>query len=142
MFLNKNEEFSDSQAVTATGATAATNILDTGAAHDIGIGEPVYLVIQVDAAVLSTAGASVQFDLVTGATTSPATVIYSSGAIAKASLTAGAQPVIVRLPAGCLRYLGVNYTVTTTSLSGGSFSAFLTKDAQLDKTYASGFAVA
>lgn len=69
-------------------------------------------------------------------------MIFSSGAIAKASLPIGAQPVIIRLPAGCQRYLGINYTVTTTSLSGGAFSAFLTKDAQLDKTYASGFAVA
>lgn len=73
MLLDKQEEFSDSQAVTATGATAATNILDTGAAHDIGIGEPIYLVVQVDTAVVSTAAASVQFDLVTGPTTSPAT---------------------------------------------------------------------
>ena len=52
------------------------------------------------------------------------------------------QTANVRLPGGDYkRYLGVRYTVATGPLTAGKFSAFITKDAQANRAYKSGWTV-
>ena len=140
MIIDKQLEFSDSQAV--TGSSASTNIIDLGSARDIGVGEDLYLVIQADTAVTAAGAATVTFSLETDALSdfSSPSARFVSEAVGKAALTAGAKPVTVQIPHGVERYLRVYYTVASGPLTGGAFSAFLTKDVQAWTAVASGFA--
>lgn len=143
MYLDKQAEFSDSQAVTAT--AISTNVMDLNTAFnyntgvDIGTGEDVYLVVQVDAAATAAGAATVQVTLessvAAGLTSS--TVHFTSANYALTDLTAGKTLFSVKLPSGTyLRYLGVRYTVGTGPLTAGSFSAFLVKDVEAWRPYA------
>ena len=139
MIIDKELEFSDSQAVTAS--AASTNVVDLGVARDIGVGETTYLVIQADAAVTAAGAATVQFALQTDTVENFAspTVLVETAAIGKATLVAGYKPLVVAIPHGVERYLRVNYTVATGPLTAGAFSAFITKDPQAWSAKASGF---
>jgi DNA polymerase III sliding clamp (beta) subunit (PCNA family) len=107
---------------------------------DIGSGQDVFLVVQVDAAVTASGAATVTFSLESDSTenlATSATVHFTSPAIGKAALTAGSTQLPIKLPAGNYeRYLGVRFTVATGPLTAGSFSAFLTTDAQSWRAYA------
>lgn len=148
MILDSTNEFSDSQAVTAT--AISSNVIDLNPATknatiDIGAGEPVWLVIQCDEAVTAEGAATVAITLESAdnaALSSSAVVHITTGAIGKASLTPGKEVGRFRLPTGDYkRYLGVRYTVATGPLTAGKFSAFIVKDAQDRKTYASAWEV-
>jgi len=135
MFLDYENEFSDSQAVTAT--AISTNVLDLGSTptlRDIGQGIPLFLVIQVDTAATAAGAATVTFSLESDSTAdlaTSATVHWTSSAIGKATLVAGYMVIAMALPMGDYeRYLGVRYTVATGPLTAGAFSAFLTNDVQ------------
>lgn len=147
MILDKTNEFSDSQAVTAT--AISTNVIDlnpdgANPIIDIGSGEPVELIIQVDATATAAGAATVTASLESsdapGLTS--ATVHVTTGPLALSALTGGAEIARFRLPAGDYkRYLGVRYTVGTGPLTAGAFSAFIVKDGQSRRTYKSGWTV-
>ena len=133
MYVDKNLEFSDAQAVTAT--AISTNVVDLGGTtQDVGNGEPVYLVILCTEAATAAGDATVTFSLESDSTADLATsasVHLSTGAVGKAALTAGKVVAAVALPmADYERYLGVRYTVATGPLTAGKFDAFLTTDVQ------------
>ncbi|HCR0385266.1 TPA: hypothetical protein OMS42_002013 [Enterobacter kobei] len=143
MYLDKQAEFSDNQAVTAT--AISTNVMDLNTAFnyntgvDIGTGEDVYLVLQVDSAATAAGAATVQITLESSAAAglTSSTVHFTSANYALSDLTAGKTLLAVKLPSGTyLRYLGVRYTVGTGPLTAGSFSAFLVKDIQAWRAYA------
>ncbi|WP_321878474.1 Bbp16 family capsid cement protein [Paraburkholderia bannensis] len=150
MILDKTNEFSDSQAVTAT--AVSTNTIDTNPAFvnsttDIGAGEDVTLVLQVDTSATASGAATVtvtlESDTATDLSSGSSTVHVTLGPFALAQMTAKATLAKVRLPSGTYkRYLGVRYTVATGPLTAGAFSAFLVKDAQANAIYKSGFTVA
>lgn len=136
MILDERNEFGD--AATLVGDAATTYILgdviDLGTtARDIGAGEPLYLVVNIDMLVAAAAGAAnVTFKLVSDSTadlaTSP-TVHLNSGALAKGTLVAGYMVFAVALPFGTYeRYLGVTYTPDTNPITAGKANAFLTHD--------------
>ncbi|MFC0666788.1 Bbp16 family capsid cement protein [Azotobacter chroococcum] len=149
MYVDKQAEFSDSQAVTAT--AISTNVVDlyplgnavnTNTVRDIGVGEDVYLVVQVDttatAAGAATVTVTLESDSAAGMATAPV-VHFSSKAFALAEMAAGATLVAIKLPsADYKRYIGVRFTVATGPLTAGAFSAFLAKDVQAFKAYVNG----
>lgn len=143
MYLDAQNLFSDSQEVTAT--AISENVIDLGPVDDNTLqdlhGEPIYLVIQVTEAAAAAGAATVTFTLESDSTAdlaTSATTHFSSGAIGKADLTLGAQPVVVALPKGDYeRYLGVRFTVATGPLTAGEFDAFLVKDIDNWRAYAS-----
>lgn len=152
MYVDKQEEFSDSQAV--TDSAISTNVLDLtqGTANltliDIGTGENMYLVIQVDTAATAAGAATVSFSLESDSTTdlatSPTVHWQSPAPVAIATLVAGYEVAKIKLPPQppmYERYLGVRYTVATGPLTAGAFSAFLTKDIQNNRAYPVGFSV-
>jgi hypothetical protein len=151
MLLNSQEVFSDAQAVTST--AISTNVIDLNpvggpnALQDIGQGEDVYLIVRtVTAATDSGSDATLTVSLESDSTANlatSATVHFSTGALAFAAFSpAGTQLVAIKLPAGDYeRYLGVRYTVASGPLTAGAFDAFLVKDADFRKYYASGFSV-
>ena len=99
--------------------------------RDIGNGEPLYLVIQVDTAVVGTTS-TVQWQLASDSTANLATsktVHLDTGAIAEATLVAGYTK-IYALPVEATyeRYLGLWQTVAVNNLSAGKINAFLTRE--------------
>lgn len=159
MYVDTQNEFSDSQLVTATaissnvidlftmGLGAGTSDVTPNTRLDIGQGEDIYLV--VNTAVLVTdsgSDATLTISLESaddvGLTTN-AQVHFSSGALAFAAFApAGTNLVALKLPSALYRrYLGVRYTVAAGPLTAGAFDAFLTKDLQQNRIYKSGFTV-
>lgn len=139
MILDKELEFSNVQAVTAT--AISTNVIDLQAGalyaptlQDIGTGEDIYLVIIVGTTATAAGAATVTFTLESDSTAdlaTSATVHWTSGAIGKATLVAGYKVAQLKLPtARYERYLGLRYTVATGPLTAGTFSAWLTRNIQ------------
>ena len=141
MMYDKLNTFGTDQAVTTT--AASTDIVDLGAARDMGNGEPLELVILVTQNVTAAGAATVTFALETDDTAgfSSPVVLASSGAIGKAALSAGTEVLRVKVPLDAERYLRTNYTVATGPLTAGTFTAFLAHDRQASRAYASGFTV-
>lgn len=145
MILDTYNQFADAEelSTSATGRALVGDVIDLGAtSRDIGNGQPLYLVIQVDTAVTSDGSATVSFELASDAqaaiaTNGTATVHYATAAIAKASLTAGTLVAAVALPMGTYeRYLGVLQNVGTAALTAGKVNAFLTTDVAKWAAYA------
>lgn len=135
MILDEFNEFADAAAIAlnATNAIAPnTDVIDLGATptlRNLGNGEPVYLVIQVDT-VFGGAG-NVTFDLVSDSTADLATsktTHLSTGAIAYTTYVAGYTKVYA-LPSEATyeRYLGL-WETTSGNLTSGKINAFLTHD--------------
>ena len=130
----------------AIGATSAEKVLThidlrpvgitDNATVDLGAGQPLYFVLQCQTTCGdANANPTVTFELVTDTnsnlTTAPK-VLVSTGAVAEATLVAGARFTFA-LPSNAngdyARFLGVKATVSTgDGLDSGIFEAFLTKD--------------
>lgn len=125
MLLDTLNEFSDAQAVTVT--ADGTNVIDLGADWNSAIGRELYLHIKCVETATAAGAATVTFALETddNAAMSSATTLFTTAAVGKAELVAGAEVARVRVPAGAERYLNLNYAVATGPLTAGKFDAFL-----------------
>lgn len=136
MIMDGQLEFSNSQAVTAS--AASTNFINTEIVAGLigpGMGE-LEVVVQVDTAVTASGGATVTFSLQTddNSSFSSASTLLTTAAIGKATLVAGYEVAIWRVPvANVEQYLRVYYTVATGPLTGGAFSAYIVREAQTAK---------
>jgi hypothetical protein len=150
MIVDAQNNFSSAQVVTAS--AVSTNTIDLSQARDVGTGATLYVVITVDSNVTAAGAGTVTFQVISSAAAnlgSP-TILGQTDAIGKAELPAGRRPIVIEVPSTVLaaqpigqRYLGLQYTVGTGPLTGGSFTANLVKDAQdIAKYYPSGFTVA
>lgn len=149
MYVDKQLEFSDSQAVTAT--AISTNVADLNPAFklntsvDIGTGEDVYLVVQCDTTATAAGAATVVVTLESSAAAglTSSNIHWTSAAWALSDLTGGKTLAMIKLPTGIntpyLRYIGVRYTVGTGPLTAGAFSAFITKDVEAWRAYAKNY---
>jgi hypothetical protein len=146
MILSELDEFADATALSTsgTGRQLVGDVIDLSVARDIGMGAPLYFVLQVVTAFTSGGAATVQFELASDAqaaiaTDGTATEHFTSSAFALASLTANAILAIVPIPLeGPVyeRYLGVVANVGTAALTAGSVNAFLTANPPKWKAYA------
>lgn len=136
MKIDVLNEFCDATALPTTGATDSVligNVMDLGqTANFPGNTDDLFLVIQVDTTVTSDGSATVAFNLASDSTANLATSRtnhITTPAIAKASLTAGTNVLVQKLPRGTYeRYLGIWCTVATAALTAGKVNAFLTCD--------------
>lgn len=135
MILDELLEFADAAAIalnTTNAIAPNTDVIDLGAnptLRNLGAGEPIYLVIQVDT-VFGGAG-NVTFDLVSDSTANLATsktTHLTTGAIAYTAYTAG-KTFVYALPQEHTyeRYLGL-WETASGNLTSGKINAFLTKD--------------
>lgn len=151
MIMDAQLQFSSAQAVTA--AAGSTNVIDlapltggtgTNLGRDIGTGQVLYIVVSVNTT-LTDAGANtgttvtIETDDNSGfasPTTAQTIGTFAQAAVAGSRFVAKLQPIQIDE-----RYVRLKYTPLTANLTGGKFDAFITEDAQLFKTYASGFSV-
>ena len=130
MIIDKDNLFSDGQAVTAT--AVSTNAIDLGEAGD-AIGQELTIHVVVsgkdDFATLTSLTVQVQTSE-TGVTTptDSYTDVLLSAAIPVASLKAGKEVFTVRVPQGLKRYVRLKYTVTGSNATKGKITAFASKD--------------
>lgn len=147
MILDERNEFCDATAINtgAAGSYLIGDVIDLGAVkRDIGNGEQLYLVIQVDTTATSGGAATGQFSLVSDAqaaiaTDGSASVHFQTAAIPVATLAAGYNVASVALPMegkAYERYLGILQTTGTAAFTAGRVNAFLTHDVSKIKAYA------
>lgn len=128
----------------------STNIIDLGAARELGIGEDyaVNLDIRVDTAFTAAGAATltIAFQGAPDSSGSPGTwtTYAQSAAMAVADLTAGVKLFPIKLPHRALgaaipRYYKLVYTVATGPFTAGKLSAQLVIDRSDTPAYASGF---
>ncbi len=135
MIKDAENEFSADQAITAT--ARSTNHIDLGASgtppggaqaltRDIGQGKPIPILCEVVEAFTAAGAATLTVDAETDDNTgfSSAKNVWSSGAIAKATLVVGYQFLIYYVPRSTdERYFGLNYTVATGPFTAGKINA-------------------
>lgn len=137
MMLDSQLTLSRAQSIAATaGDVVSTDIYDTGAAADVGIGEDMFLVIQTVAAVTSGGSATVQFVLQTddNSSFSSPREFPLTGALALAALTANTFQYRGRLPIGLERFFRVVYRIGTATTTGGTVNAYLVHGIQAAPT--------
>ena len=146
MILDERNEFADANTAGIQGATGTEllgDVIDLGAAgQNVGNGQPLYLVVSVDTEIDSAAdGASVEFVVASDAAAAiavdgSASEHASTGVIAEANCTAGAQFVVaVGIGVEFERYMGVLVKRTGEAVTAGAVSAFLTMDPTGWKAY-------
>lgn len=142
MILDERTEFADATALNtgAAGDYVIGDTIDLGlAGRDIGNGEDLEFVVQVDTTATSGGSATLAVSLATddNAALSSPTKIVTSPAVAVASLTAGTTVFRVKVPAGTYeRYIGIVQTTGTAAFTAGKINAFLTPVASNWKAYA------
>ena len=129
MITDKLLMFSEAQAVTNT--AASTDVIDLGPIdgnrRDIGVGYPLEFWVLVNEAATASGEATVNIQLQTSENNSSWSTIYDSGALAKATLTAGKRVVSAKVP--------VNYSVATGPLTAGKFTAGISLDVDANTPY-------
>jgi hypothetical protein len=123
MILDADLVFSNKQAITAT--AESTNALDLGAAGD-AIGQELTIHVVVDTAFATLTSLTVSLETSTDGSTW--TTVLSGPAVARASLTKGANIFCVRVPQGLSRYVRMKYTVGGSNATAGKVTAFASKD--------------
>ena len=142
MYLDAHNLFDDAAAHLTT--EASTNLIDLGAIRNIGVGEDIYFVIQVDVAFTDASSNStmaITLETDDNASFSSATTAQTVGTFA--ALSAIGTRFAVKLQPDVIneRYLRVKYTVANGDLTTGSFTAFLTNGLQAYTSYADGITI-
>lgn len=124
MIQDKEQTFSDEQAITAT--ANSTNVVDLGAA-DLDAGEPLHINAQVIEAFTAAGSATLTVSLETDDNSgfSSAKTLVTTAAIGKADLVEGYQIPISFLPANVERYVRLVYTVATGPMTAGKVTSFI-----------------
>lgn len=139
MILDERSEFADATALSTagTGRALVGDVIDLVKARNVGLGKPLYVVIQVTTAPTSGGAATLDFELASDAqaaiaTDGSATVHGSTGGLAAiAGFTVGKAFVIPLPPEGAKpyeRFLGILQNVGTAALTAGAINAFVTAD--------------
>lgn len=139
MFIDTQEEFSVAQAIASVvGDVVSTNVYDTGAAADVGIGEEIYVYAKTVAA-MAGAGSSVQVVVQTSDVVDSGYTDAGAGQVVPLA-SAGANKAIARfrLPIGLKRYIRLAYRISGATVTGGTVSAFLALDVPANVSNASG----
>lgn len=133
------------QTPATTGSTVSTNSIDLGVARDIGEGLEFDMRVLIGTAFAG--GTSTEFQVITAddaALTTNVTTRGSTGAVATASLTAGARFVVdinAAIGSKAQRYIGARAVVVGTNSAGTMFIDFGLELQDGQKFYPSGFSV-
>lgn len=152
MILDERTEFADAVSVAAAAGTALIgDVIDMSVVRNLGVGQPVYLVIQVATEIITggTAG-TIKFQLCSDAQAAIAvdgsaslhfdsgTFVTDDAAANGVLMNAGGIVVCIALPMEGVayeRYLGILATIGTTTVTAGAINAFLTTNPKAWKAY-------
>ena len=142
MLLDNQNQFSSAQAVTSTGSTTSTNVIDLGVARDIGgaVTDQLMLLCEVVTAFTSGGSATLQVQFQTSPDNSAWSILAQSDAIPVASLVQGYKFLPGELPGGTSRYLRLNYVVGTAAMTAGALTAALVPSLDVQQSYPRGYA--
>jgi len=144
MILDEFGEIADAVSVAAGASTALIgDVIDLGTvARDLGVGEPLYVVIQTATEIITGGSAgTIQFFVVSDSLATlgaavvasctthliSASLVTDDAAANSAELNAGGYILVAQLPYGTYeRYLGILCTIGTTTVTAGAINAFLT----------------
>ncbi len=142
MLIDQQNQFSAAQAVTATGSTASTNVVDLGVARDIGgaVTDQLMLLCEVVTPFTSGGSATLQVQVQTSPDNSAWSTLAQSDAIAVASLVQGYKFLPNGLPGGTSRYLRLNYVVGTATMTAGAITAGLVPSLDVQPVYPRAYA--
>jgi hypothetical protein len=136
MYVDAQLLFSDEQAVTAS--AGSTNTVDLSAVRDLGVGEPLYVVVvcteaMTDSGSDSTVAVALETDSTTTITPDATRTLFTFSA-----LSAAGTVKISRLGPDDfnLRYGRLYYTLANGNLSTGKFTGFITNNVQKYTSYA------
>lgn len=137
MYIDSQETFAEGQSVAAAaGDIVSTNVIDTGDAADVGIGEPMFVYSTLVTALAGTG--SVQVVLQHSSDNAAFTDVDYGPAVTVANGKIGTRLAAFALPMGLKRYLRVAFRVAGGTTSGGTASAYLVKDVQAQQYLKSG----
>lgn len=144
MIHDNENKFNDAQVVTATGVS--TDHIDLDEDRNLGIGEPMSVVILIDSdAIVNDADETYQFDLETddnSAFSSPSVVVGRAFTNAEAvlELVNGKEAIVLAIPADlrCERFLRIAHTLGGTT-PGVTYTAFLQPTHGVDAEVRGGF---
>lgn len=133
MYIDKNLQVADAQAVTVSGVS--TDMIDFGQTNsNSGMSNHLTMAVTVDATATAAGAATVKFTIQDSADGVTFADVASSADIGKAALTAGAQ-VLIPMPMQHRRFVQLYYTVTTGPLTAGAFSAQVVTGVQANRAY-------
>ncbi len=141
MLIDQQNQFSSAQAVTSTGSTPSTNIIDLGVARDIGGASsgPLFLLCEATTPFTSGGSATLQVQVQTAPDNagSPGTWVPldQSDAIPVASLAQGYKFLPNKLGGPTQRYLRLNYVVGTAAMTAGALTAALVPSLDVQPVY-------
>lgn len=123
MYIDYENLMSNKQAITVT--ADGTQVIDLGADHDYGPGNPVELLVQVttDFAAAGAGTLTIAVETDDNSAMSSSEELYNSGAIAKGVLVAGYKIPIRFFPRTNQQYVGMVYTVATGPMTAGNITA-------------------
>lgn len=142
MILDAQLQFSAAQAITA--AAISTNIVDLGAARDIGTGESLYVMVNVNVALTDSGSDSTLSVALYGDSTTTITPDGTQQLFIIPALAAAGSVYFARISpdfAANYRYIGLYYTPNNGNLTTGSVSAYIVKDIQKYVSYADGITI-
>lgn len=121
MYLDKQNQFSAAQAITAT--AVSTNIIDLGDAKDHAPGHKLPLNAKVVTTFASNTSLTVALQTDDNTSFSSATVVSQTGAVPVATLVAGYDFTIGVPFEGLERYIRLNYTIGGSNATAGAVTA-------------------
>ncbi len=142
MLIDKQNQLSDGQAVTSTGSTASTNVIDLGIARDVGgaVSDRLMLLCEVGTTFTSGGSATLKVQVQTSPDNSTWITLAQSDDVPVAQLGRGFRFLPGPLPGGTSRYLRLNYVVGAATMTGGALNAALVPSLDVQRSYASAYA--
>lgn len=142
--LDQSTKLATAQAVIATGDTPSSNVYDFGNAPTAGVAlqERLWINAVVANTITSGGAATVQAVLQDSADNIVFADVMSGPVVPVAQLAAGTPLLLAHPPYDLRRYFRVVWRVGAAALTGGSFTAFVSMDAQRNVARPSGFTVA
>lgn len=134
MLFDTLNTFAEAQATGNTGTRTVGDVIDLGATpdRDIGVGNNMYLNVNVSTAIAAGAGGTYQVKLVTSDNSdlsSGTDLVVSASLDAAAGIAAGTSILNIAIPSATYaRYLGIQEVVGTANTTAGALNAFLSKD--------------
>ena len=146
MLLDNQNQFSAAQAVTSTGSTPSTNVIDLGVARDIGgaVTDQLALLCEVVTAFTSGGSATLQVQFQTAPDNGSGapgawSTLAQSDAIPVASLVQGYKFLPNEVPGGTQRFVRLNYVIGTAAMTAGMLKAALVPSLDVQPVYARGY---